>query len=57
MEDVKGHALTLNLLGGFLRRAFHGDIRQRDRVKLEKADAKMDGGHAFRTWTPTSNGS
>jgi hypothetical protein len=49
VEDVKGHALTLTLLGGFLNRAFHGDIRQRDRVKFEKADEKMDGGHAFRT--------
>jgi hypothetical protein len=49
VEDVKGHALTLTLLGGFLKRAFHGDIRQRDRVKFEKADEKMDGGHAFRT--------
>ena len=49
VEDVKGHALTLTLLGGFLQRAFHGDIRQRDRVKFEKADEKMDGGHAFRT--------
>jgi len=49
VEDVKGHALTLTLFGGFLKRAFHGDIRQRDRVKFEKADEKMDGGHAFRT--------
>jgi tetratricopeptide (TPR) repeat protein len=49
VEDVKGHALTLTLLGGFLKRAFNGDIRQRDRVKFEKADEKMDGGHAFRT--------
>jgi hypothetical protein len=49
VEDVKGHALTLALFGGFLKRAFHGDIRQRDRVKFEKADEKMDGGHAFRT--------
>jgi len=48
VEDVKGHALTLTLLGGFLKRAFHGDIRQRDRVKFEKADEEMDGGHAFR---------
>jgi len=47
VEDVKGHALTLILLGGFLKRAFHGDIRQRDRVKFEKADAQMDGGHAL----------
>lgn len=49
VEDVKGHALTLTLLGGFLKRAFHGDIRQRDRMKFEKADEKMYGGHAFRT--------
>jgi len=49
VEDVKGHALTLTLLGGFLKRAFHGDIRQRDRVKFQKADEKMDGGRAFRT--------
>jgi hypothetical protein len=48
-EDVKGHALTLQIMGGFLSRAFGGDIRQRDRVKFEKADEKMDGGHAFRT--------
>jgi tetratricopeptide (TPR) repeat protein len=49
VEDVKGHALTLTLLGGFLKRAFHGDIRQRDLVKFDKADEKIDGGHAFRT--------
>ncbi len=48
VEDVDGHALTLILLGGFLKRAFHGDIRQRDRVKFEKADEKIQGGHAFR---------
>jgi hypothetical protein len=49
VEDVKGHALTLTLLGGFLRRAFRGDIRQRYRVRFEKADEKIDGGHALRT--------
>jgi hypothetical protein len=49
VEDVKGHALTLTLLGGFLKRAFHGDIRQRDRVKFKTADDDIDGGHAFRT--------
>ena len=48
VEDVKGHALTLQIIGGFLSRAFGGDIRQRDRVKFEKADEKIDGGHAFR---------
>ncbi len=49
VEDVKGHALTLTLLGVFLKRAFDGDIRQRDHVNFERADKKTDGGHAFRT--------
>ena len=48
VEDVKGHALTLQIIGGFLKRAFQGDIRRRDRVKFEIADEKIDGGHAFR---------
>ena len=48
VEDVKGHALTLNLLGSYLRDAHGGDIRQRDRVKLADADAEEQGGHAFR---------
>jgi tetratricopeptide (TPR) repeat protein len=48
VEDVQGHALTLNLLGSFLRDAHNGDIRQRDLVKLEEADAEEQGGHAFR---------
>ncbi len=48
VEDVNGHALTLQIMGAFLRKAFHGDIRCRDRVRFEKADAKVQGGHAFR---------
>ncbi len=47
VADVKGHALTLNLLGTFLRDAHAGDIRRRDLVKLEDADAEEQGGHAF----------
>ena len=47
VEDVKGHALTLNLLGAWLRDAYAGDIGQRDQVKLEEADEEQ-GGHAFR---------
>lgn len=43
-RKVDGHALTLNLLGSFLGRAYHGDIRRRDRVKFRKADAKTQGG-------------
>ncbi len=48
VEDVKGHALTLNLLGTWLRNAYGGDIRRRDQVKPEEADAEEQGGHAFR---------
>jgi tetratricopeptide (TPR) repeat protein len=48
VEDVQGHALTLNLLGSYLRDAHDGDISKRDLVKLEEADAEEQGGHAFR---------
>ncbi|MGZ5460604.1 MAG: hypothetical protein ACXW5J_31020 [Thermoanaerobaculia bacterium] len=48
VEDVKGHALTLNLLGSYLRDAHAGDIRKRDLLRLEEADAEEQGGHAFR---------
>jgi hypothetical protein len=47
VEDVKGHPLTLTLLGSYLRDAHGGDIRKRDLVKLEQADAGERGGHAF----------
>ena len=42
VEDVKGHALTLTLLGGYLRDAHGGDIRRRDLVTLAEADAESD---------------
>jgi tetratricopeptide (TPR) repeat protein len=48
VEEVKGHALTLNLLGRYLAEAHSGDIRRRDRVKFKAADAEEQGGHAFR---------
>jgi hypothetical protein len=47
-EDVKGHALTLNIIGSYLRDAYGGDIRQRDRIKIAEADAEEQGGRAFR---------
>jgi hypothetical protein len=47
-EEVKGHALTLQLLGSYLARAHRGDIRKRARVKFDKADERVQGGHAFR---------
>src|SRR5262249_28384600 len=47
VEDVKGHALTLNLIGTFLRDAHRGDIRRRDLFRLSEANLKEQGGHAF----------
>jgi tetratricopeptide (TPR) repeat protein len=47
VEDVKGHALTLNLLGSYLRDAQGGDIRKRDLIRLSEANAEEQGGHAF----------
>jgi tetratricopeptide (TPR) repeat protein/pimeloyl-ACP methyl ester carboxylesterase len=48
VQDMKGHALSLKLIGSYLHYSHGGDIRRRDRVKLEAADAKEQGGHAFR---------
>jgi tetratricopeptide (TPR) repeat protein len=47
-REVRGHALTLRLLGTFLAQAHQGDIRKRDLVKFQEADAEVQGGHAFR---------
>jgi Putative ATP-dependent DNA helicase recG C-terminal len=48
VEDVRGHALSLNLVGSYLRDAHAGDIRKRDLVNLGEADAEEQGGYAFR---------
>ncbi len=59
-REVQGHALTLTILSGYLARAHGGDIRRRDRVDFQKADATVQGGHAFRAlaayerWLATS---
>jgi hypothetical protein len=42
------HALTLSLLGGYLARAYGGDLRRSKEVDLAGA-AKRKGGHALRT--------
>lgn len=49
VEKVKGHALTLNLLGRYLAKAHRGDISKSDQVKFAKADAATQGGYAFKT--------
>jgi hypothetical protein len=45
---VSGHALTLRLLGAWLKKAHRGDIRKWELVKFDKADASTQGGHAFK---------
>jgi len=45
--DVQGHALTLEIIGSYLRRAHGGEIARRDRIKLNAASAAK-GGHAMR---------
>ena len=47
VEQVKGHALTLHLLGSYLCDAHGGDIRKVSLVKLEEANPEVQGGHAF----------
>ena len=46
-RELGGHALTTQLLGGYLKQAHGGDIRQRDRVDWERAFAEQQEGH---TW-------
>jgi tetratricopeptide (TPR) repeat protein len=46
-EDVRGHALTLTLIGKYLAEAHGGDIRRRDLVSLTEADYEETSGHAF----------
>jgi len=48
VEEVQGHALTLNLLARFLHDAHGGDVRKRKLVGFREADAEIRGGHAFR---------
>ncbi len=48
VDEVAGHALTLQLLGSYLWVAHGGDVRKRGLVKFEDADRLEQGGHAFR---------
>lgn len=48
-HEVKGHALTLALMGRYLRLAFDPpDIARRDCFRFSEADAETYNGHAFR---------
>ncbi|HEX5718188.1 MAG TPA: TIR domain-containing protein, partial [Thermoanaerobaculia bacterium] len=46
-REFGNHALTLTLLGGYLSRAYGGDVRRRREVDLAGA-AERKGGHALR---------
>ena len=48
VEEMDGHALTLSILGSYLRDALDGDIRRLDLVDLDEADREERNGHAFR---------
>jgi hypothetical protein len=50
-NEVKGHALTLNLLGTFLHYAHEGNILRRAQVKFEEADRTKQGGTTFKMLT------
>jgi tetratricopeptide (TPR) repeat protein len=53
-REVRGHGLTLQLLGQYLALAENGDIRKRDTVRLADADCEYKNdprrpyGHAFK---------
>ena len=53
-REVRGHGLTLQLLGRYLRLVEDGDIRKRDTVRLADADKQYQNdatrpyGHAFK---------
>jgi len=53
-REVRGHGLTLHLLGRYLRLVEDGDIRKRDTVRLADADEQYQNdatrpyGHAFK---------
>lgn len=47
-KRVKGHALTLTLLGHFLKRAHHGDVRCAKSIDFGIENEKEQEGHAFR---------
>jgi hypothetical protein len=47
-EAVKGHALTLSLLGLFLKKAYGGDVRRRDQVKFSSLKKIKGGEHPFQ---------
>lgn len=48
VQEVNGHALSLNILAHYIAEAHGGDIRQRDLLNWKQADSEERHGHAFR---------
>jgi predicted ATPase len=48
VEDMRGHALSLRVLGAYLHDAYGGDVRQRGQIDFANADQEEQNGHAFR---------
>lgn len=47
-KRVHGHALTLSLLGCYLRDAYGGDVRHAEEIDFAEADREQLDGHAFK---------
>jgi len=54
-REMKGHALTLQLLGHFIGRAHRGDILNRALIDFAAEDATVQGGHTFRVLAAFEN--
>lgn len=54
-REVNGHALTLRLLGNYLKAAHNGDVRHRSEVRFAEANTEVLGGHAFRVMAAYEN--
>jgi hypothetical protein len=50
-REVQGHALTVSLMGRYLKLAFSPpDVARRDSFRFRAADAETQNGHAFRVF-------
>jgi tetratricopeptide (TPR) repeat protein len=48
VEEMRGHALSLRVLGAYLHDAYDGDVRQRKQIVFTNADQAVQNGHALR---------
>lgn len=48
IDSFNGHALSLQVIGNFLQKAFNGNIQAQNKFNFRKADQKTNRGRAFR---------